>query len=161
MKHIALLMLVALFGATAFAQSVGPVYDVFTPKTLYAGTSMSARTASTTLDDTTRALVVRGYAAVYVGFETAANDSAALYLSYRTSKDGTNFNAAGFTSIDSLKFTSGTGTLKYMALPTAALGAYAVQFRVQGQAWGAYSSNPSTTVTTKVVRVPYNQTKAK
>ena len=157
-KFIAVFILAAL-AVTAQAQSVfNPVVDVYSPRTLFAGTLMSARTAATTLADTTRAVPVRGLAGVWIGIETAGNDSAGVYVYYRTMKDAATANGAGFTLLDSLIVTA-TNTMKYLALPSNVMGAYAVQFLVKGLAssTGGYSANPVTTVTTKIIRVPYKQ----
>ena len=142
--------------ASAQNTTIDPFKDVYTPKTLFAGTSMSARALSTSFDDTTQTVIVRGYAAVYLGVETSANDSARVLTGYRVSKDGVNY-VGGFTAIDSLTTTGTVGMVKYFALPAAALGAYSVQFRAYGNADIArYSDSPSTLAAFKIIRVPYN-----
>lgn len=133
--------------------------DTFVPSTLFAGTSMISRTLATTLDDTTREFNTRGYAAVYVGIEAAGNDSGRVLFSYSPSKDGVNFET--FIAIDSASFVD-AGYVKYIPLPSNALGAYAVRVRAYGDANVArYSANPSTTAKFVVVRIPYNDVKTK
>lgn len=159
MKNIiALILLVASFG---FAQdNTLKVYnDTFTPSTLFAGTAMSGRTLATSFSDTTRAFNTRGYAAVYVGIETTTNDSGRVLFSYAPSKDGVNFET--FVAMDSASFVD-SGYVKYIPLPSNALGAYAVRVRAYGDANVArYSANPSTLATFKVIRIPYNNVKIK
>jgi hypothetical protein len=156
MKNLIVALLVLSGVAMAQNTTLTHYSDVYTPSTLYAGTSMSARALSTSFSDTTKAVVVRGYAAVYLGIETSANDSGRVLVGYRMSKDGVNF-VGGFTAMDSLTTTGTVGVVKYFALPSAALGAYAVQFRAYGNADIArYSGSPSTLAAFKVIRVPYN-----
>lgn len=135
--------------------------DPFVPKTLFAGVSMTSRTDTAGYDDTTRYFNTRGYAAVYVGIESASNDSGDIILQYRTSHDGVNNNGAGFVTFDSCVI-SATNTHKYYALPATALGAYATQVRAYQQTtFAKFSINPTTKITTKVIRVPYNDVKLK
>lgn len=150
MKKVFAVLLAIAFGATAFAQNT-PVAkaSVMIPNGIYGG-SMSAKTASTTYADTTQGFNVRDWGRCYVGIETAANDSSNTLIQYAVSKDGINFS--GYTSLDSL-VTSGTvGVVKYVELPEQCMGAYSVRIRVAGQLWGAYSANPSATITTKIIR---------
>lgn len=152
MKTI-LLSVLFLCASVSFAQkSVSvPKPDTFIPLTLYAGTAMSARTAATTYDDTTRGFITRNYSSVYVGIETATNDSARILIAYQPSTDGVTYDAA--VLFDSLSTTGTVGKIKYFALPASALGAYSCRVRVYGNAEVAgYSANPSTTVTTRIIR---------
>jgi hypothetical protein len=156
MKNILLLSLLVMLAMPAVAQ-YGPAVDVVVPRTLTAGTAMSGRTCAEALDDTTKPFYVRGYAAVYVGLETATNDTVqALFVAYQISKDGSSWGA--FTLVDSLTTTGTVGVSKYIPLPANALGAYAVRARVYGRAGGSYSG-PAATVTTKLVQVQYGQKK--
>lgn len=153
MKNILAFLLLA---SVAFGQNSTLVHysDTFVPKTLTAGVSMSGRTSASTYDDTTRAFNVRGYAAVYIGVETSTNDSSRTLIAYQTSANGTSFNS--FTLCDSLSSVT-LGDFKYYPLPSTALGAYAARVRVYGDSNVLrYSANPSTKVTTKIIRVPFN-----
>jgi hypothetical protein len=150
MKKILLITL--LFSISLFGQSLYKNTDNFVPKTLFAGTEMSARTASTSMDDTTQAFSCRGYQAVYVGLESATNDTVHAYLSYQISKDGSTFGA--FTLLDSLSTSGTVGVANYIALPAKCLGAYSVRLRVYGNALtGIVSLNPAPTLKTYIVRV--------
>lgn len=145
-----------LLASVAFGQNSTLLHysDVFVPKTLTAGTLMSGRTSASSYDDTTRAFNTRGYAAVYVGIETATNDSSRTLLSYQYSKDGANFSA--LVLLDSLSSVT-LNDCKYFALPATVLGAYSARVRVYGDGNVLrYSANPSTKVTTKIIRVPFN-----
>ncbi len=160
MKKIILIFLV-LFASDMFAQkAVGPVYDDFIPRTLFAGTVMSARidTAGMTYSDTTRLFNTRGYAAVYIGIEFGlTNDSGKIVVSYRATKNGTNYDGAGWILLDSLT-NSTAGTIRYFALPANALGAYMTQVRVwQSTIANVSSASYPVTVTTRIIRNRYNQ----
>jgi len=114
MKNVIALMFVLSF---AYAQTVS--HSTFTPKTLFDGTDMSARTASTSMDDTTRAFACRGYQAVYVGLESATNDTVHAYVSYQVSKDGVTYGALAV--VDSLSVSGTVGVATYIPLPATAL----------------------------------------
>lgn len=159
MKNLISVVFVLLFTAGfVSAQVAMKTYDASTPKTLTAGTSMSARTASTSMDDTTQAFSFRGYHAVYVGLESATNDTVHSYLAYQVSKDGVTYGA--FTLLDSLSSTGTVGVANYIQLPAKALGAPYVRLRVYGIASnGAVSINPSPTLTTSIVKVLVNAEK--
>lgn len=153
MKNLISVVFVLLFTAgMVSAQVAVKTYDVSTPKTLYAGTSMSGRTASTSMDDTTQAYNFRGLQAVYVGLESATNDTVKVYVAYQVSKDGSTYGA--FVLHDSLSSTGTVGVANYIALPAKALGAPYTRIRVYGIASnGAVSINPSPTVTTSIMKV--------
>ena len=155
MRHMIAFLLVFVT-VTAFGQSNANLKqpDVYTPRTLSAGTVMSARTLATTYDDTTQAFQTRGFVSVFVGVETAANDSGRVLLAYQPSKDGVTFDA--LVLVDSLVTTGTVGKVMYFQLPANAMGAHSVRVRVYGDATVAtYSSNPSTTMTTKIIRKHY------
>lgn len=129
--------------------------DAYIPRTFTLGALMSARTDTAAYDDTTQMFLTRGLAACYVGIETSTNDSADILISYRSSKDGVNANGGGFVVLDSLNTSGSANIIKYYALPAAALGAVACQVRVYQQTtFPKYSINPSTKVTTKIIRIP-------
>jgi hypothetical protein len=160
MKNILLFLIVFSVSVMAQNNTLKVFSDTFTPSTLFAGTPISSRTLSTSYNDTTREFNTRGYAAVYVGLETSTNDSARVLVSYSISKDGVNFQ--NYILLDSLSSTGEVGICKYVALPANALGAYAVRVRLYGDANVArYSINPSTKLTAKIIRVPYNDVKIK
>jgi hypothetical protein len=157
MKKAMLAVLLLCVGAVAFSQVYQPSYDSFVPRTLTAGTVMSGRTAATTYNDTTRPFVSRGYAAIYVGVETATNDTIdPIYIAYQVSKDGTTFG--DFAVLDSAKLNGVVGAAKYFALPANVLGARQTRVRVYGTGAGAYSGPPAT-VTTRIVRALFGTTK--
>ena len=159
MRKIALILVMSAF---VFAQNsaIQHYSDPYIPSTDYAGTLMSARTLSTSYDDTTKSITTRGYADVFVGLETAANDSGRVLVAYAPSKDGVTFDA--FVALDSLVTTGTVGKIKYIRLPDNAMGAYAVKVRLYGDAnVDKYSANPSTTLTTRIIKVPYNLQKIK
>jgi hypothetical protein len=157
-----MLLFIILLSSSMFAQNLNYTStDNFVPKTLYAGTEMSARTVSSTMSDTTKSFTCRGYQAVYVGLESATNDSLQVYLAYRISKDGSTYNA--FTLLDSLSVSGTVGVANYISLPAKCMGAYDVQLRVYGNALtgGNNSANPSATLKTYIVRVKNSATKIK
>ena len=144
-----LLVLFLVFSSLAFSQSKDKVEI---PRLLSAGTSMSARTAATTLDDTTQAISVRGYDKVILTIQVAANDTANLLVQVQPSFDGVTFDAT-FDTIDSLvNTTSAVLPQQGFELPDKYLGFQAVRFRVKGQAWGLYAGSPVATVTTRIIR---------
>lgn len=156
MKTFFVILLSMLFVLTAFGQSGANARqsDDYVPRTLSAGTSMSARTLSTTYSDTTQGFRTRGFSSVFVGIELAANDSGRVLISYAPSKDGVNFGP--YVLFDSLVTTGTVGVYKYFQLPANAMGAHSVRVRVYGDADVAkYSANPSTTATTKIIRKHY------
>jgi len=157
MNRFMFVVALLLVASLAFAQAPIAVYgDTFVPKTLSAGTSMTARTLSTTFADTTQTFVTRGLAACYLSLETATNDSMRILIGYRTTKDGTNFNA--WVVFDSLVSTGTVGIFKTFTLPGVVLASYGTQIKVYGSAFDSpYSANPSATLTTKIIRVPYNR----
>ena len=144
-----LLVLFLVFSSLALSQSKDKVEI---PRLLSAGTSMSARTAATTLDDTTQAISVRGYDKVILTIQVAANDTANLLVQVQPSFDGVTFDAT-FDTIDSLvNTTSAVLPQQGFELPDKYLGFQAVRFRVKGQAWGLYAGSPVATVTTRIIR---------
>ena len=152
MKYMALFLAIVLMTTVGLSQTTPKVTsDVFIPRTLSAGTLMSGRTEASTYDDTTQGFQVRNWSTVYIGVETATNDSARILLSYAPSKDGVNFSS--YVLFDSLSTTGTVGKIKYFVLPADAVGAHSIRLRVYSDTdLLRYSSNPSTTVTTKIVR---------
>lgn len=155
MKLIAILLFLVLASEVMAQSNVNRQQaDTYIPRTLSAGTLMSARTGSTSLDDTTQYFSTRGFSKVYVGIETAANDSVRALVSFQPSKDGVNFSA--FVLFDSLNSSGTVGVIKYFALPDNAMGAEGVRVRIYSNAdLNKWSSAPSTTVTTKIIRKHY------
>src|SRR3990167_3233192 len=148
MKKLLVLFLV-MFSSYAISQTTD---NVSIPRTLSAGTSMSARTGATTLDDTTQAINVRGYEKVILTLQGAANDSANYLVQVQPSYDCVTFDAT-FDTIDSLvNTTSAVLPQQGFELPTKYLGFQAVRFRVKGQAHGLYADSPAPTVTTRIIR---------
>lgn len=156
---VTLLLIVCAVMSSAQSEREVPWVSNYIPSTLTAGTLMSGRTAATTLLDTTRAFNSRGYAAIYVGIETAVNDTIdPIIVSYQYSKDGASWST--FTVVDSLNANGIVGLSKYIPLPANALGAYQCRVRVAGRAGGSYSG-PAATVTTKILRVLHSAAKLK
>lgn len=153
MKNLISVVFALLFTAGLVSAQVAiKSYEIVTPKTLTAGTAMSARTASVSMDDTTQAFSARGLQAIYVGLESATNDTVKVYVSYQISKDGTTFGALAL--VDSLSSTGIVGVSNYIALPAKVLASPYARVRVYGiTANGAVSINPSPTVSTSLVRV--------
>jgi hypothetical protein len=125
----------------------------FTPRTLSAGTSMSARTYGASYDDTTQTFRVGGFARVFVHVLTAANDSASVLLSYSVSNDGQTWGA--YTLFDSLSTTGTVGANKAFELPAGAMGGEYVRIRQYYSPINRVSASPATTVTTIIRRKPY------
>lgn len=150
MKYIAFFLLLPF---VVFAQNTPQVSDdVFTAQTLSAGTVMSARTAATTLNDTTRPVGLRGWASAYCNILISANDTVNIHVLIQGSKDGVTWDAT-LTTIDSLvNTTSGRYAYKSFKVPDAFMGLQAVRFQVRGQTWGLYASSPVATVKTEIVR---------
>jgi len=161
MKQLIIIALILLSVVSVYSQRQDILYpDVSYGRTLTAGTTMSARTAATTLDDTTRGFNTRGYAKVYIGLELAANDSAnPLFVAYQVSKNGSTWSA--LTVLDSANFVGTVGDSKYFELPANAMGAYQARVRVYGRVGGGYSAGPVTTVATKIIRIPYGNQKVR
>jgi hypothetical protein len=156
-KILTLLALVACIVSIAPAQNDVPSVSYFIPSTLTAGVSMNARALSETYSDTTKGFYSRGYAAVFVGLETATNDTIdPVIVSYRVSKDNSSWGA--WAVVDSFNNNGGLGASKYVALPANALGAAYAQVRCYGRVDGAYSG-PAATLTTKIIRVLYGTVK--
>lgn len=156
MKNLLISVLaLALCVSFAQAQSTGSPFpdQKFIPRTLSAGTSMSARTDAAALDDTTQSIRVGGFTAVYIHIVTAANDSASVVLSYACSNDGATFGA--YTTFDSLSTTGTVGANKAFALPAGGLGAEFVRIRVKGSVSAVHSTSPATTVTTVIRKKLY------
>ena len=144
MKTLISVALVLFVTSTVYAQGQPDV--VYTARTLFAGTVMSARTAAAALDDTTRAFSTNGFENVYVHIVTAANDSSCTRLAYCPSADGQTWGV--YTLFDSLSTTGTVGANRAFALPAGAMGAAYVRIRVYGSDANIFSANPSTTVQT-------------
>ena len=128
-------------------------FDRFIPITLTAGTAMSGRTDAqgSTLDDTTRSIDIRGFSYVGVSLVTATNDSASALVSWRGNTIGSSWSALDV--IDDSLSTSGTvGVSQHFVLPDAALAYDNIQVRVYGSDSALHSANPSSTITTYIVR---------
>lgn len=152
MKTTIMLILFVLVASVAVGQQVPVRSDgEFIPRTLSAGTSMSARTAAAALDDTTQAFSLDGWNRAFVHIVTATNDSSNTWVAYQTSLD--NITWGDFTVIDSLKSTGTVGANKAFEIPAGAMGAEYCRIRVYGSTGGVpYSANPSTTVKTIIRR---------
>jgi hypothetical protein len=160
MKKLISVVFVLLFSISAYAQVQLSNTANFVPKTLFAGTEMSERTASTSMDDTTQAFSVRGYNSAFIGIETSTNDSVKAYISYQVSKDGSSWSALAV--LDSFVTSGVVGASTYLQLPAKAMGAYAVRVRVFGNALtGIVSINPSPKATTRIIRVYAGSVKQK
>lgn len=157
MKYFMSFVLVLVVAVSAFGQSQPQVRDFsYIPVTDFAGVSMSGRTAAVGLLDTTQAVGVFGWSKINFVVTSAGNDSLNILIQYFGSYDGASWNPVA-TTIDSLVNTT-SGRLKNMKsvlLPQAAMGYRYVKFIVSGQAWGAYSATPVTTVTSYVVKKHY------
>ena len=153
MKYLLILLLIPVL---AFAQQPAKALasdDVYIPRTLSAGTSMSTRTDAAALLDTTQSIQVRGFAQVIITLQTFTNDSVGIRVSYQPSFDGVTY-AATFVVIDSLSTTGTVGYQKGFVLPQAAMGFHSVRVRVDGTS-AAHSVNPAATVTTRIARKQY------
>jgi hypothetical protein len=150
MKRLILLAVLLLVTTGLFAQGA----DVrFVPKTLTAGTSMSARSVGSTFDDTTQSILVKGYSYVGISLVSATNDSVALLVSVQGSTDGYTFGS--FRLIDSLSSTGTVGVNRGIELNSGGYAFTHVRFRVYNNtAELSYSSSPSTTVTVNVAKKP-------
>lgn len=154
MKKLILLVALLVITTGVFAQGTDLVYI---PRTLSAGTSMSARSVSSTYDDTTQAVLVKGYSQVGVVLVTATNDSCTISVSYQGSMDGSTFGQFQ-TLIDSLSSTGTVGVNKGFALPDAGMNFTFVRFRVYSNtASGRFSSAPAVTATTYIVKKQSNR----
>lgn len=143
MKYIAMLLMCV---SAMFAQSISnEPDDVFVPKTLFAGTVMSASTASASLADTTRPIMLNGWNEVYLSVTAETNDSANALIRYQVSRDGVTWSA--LVTLDSLVATTANGvTHKGVKLPDNAMAYEQARFVVKGQSHGLYSANPSATL---------------
>ena len=154
MKTLISVVLALFVVATGYAQSQPDVKYI--PKTLSAGTLMSARTvaASTTLDDTTQSIRVGGFGKVYVHLVTSTNDSAVVLLAYSVSNDGATWGA--YTLFDSLSTSGTVGANKAFELPAGAMGGEQVRIRTYGSVSGLLSANPAPKVTTVIRKKIFN-----
>lgn len=153
MKYLLILLLIPVLAFSQQPSKALPSDDVFIPRTLSAGTSMSARTDAAGLLDTTQAIQLRGYSQATVIVQTLTNDSVGLRVDYQPSFDGVTF-AATFVLIDSLSSTGTVGYQKAFAIPAGVMGFQAIRIRIKGTD-AAHSANPSATVTTRIVRKQY------
>ena len=153
MKYLLILLLIPCL---AFAQAPSKALasdDVFIPRTLSAGTLMSALSEVAGDIDTTQSIQVRGFSQVIITLQVAANDSTANRVSYQPSFDGVTY-AATFVVLDSLTSTGTVGMQKGFVLPQAAMGFHSVRIRIDATN-AAHSINPAPTVTTRIARKRY------
>jgi len=143
------LSLVALIVFTGLAYGQRAEYGnddiVFTPKTLTAGTVMSARTDAAALQDTTRKIALSGFAKCYIALTIAANDSASAVVKYQGSVDGVNWSPT-LVTIDSLSTSGDLLHSKGIALPDGGHAFEFVRFIIDGSDSALHSANPSTTI---------------
>jgi hypothetical protein len=148
MKKILLVVLVLLLECVSFAQQIPQKTDyTFIPRTLFAGTSMSARTYSVTYDDTTQSFSLNGWSSGYLLFNIATNDSVNLNFSYAGSYDGVNFGE--YVVSDSVKMTGTASNVRTLQIPQKAFGFLSIRARVYATGI-AYSQNPSAVLTTRI-----------
>jgi hypothetical protein len=149
MRYVFLFLAMVLLSVGAFAQATPGQSDyVFIPRTLSAGTLMSARSYTSSSDDTTQAISTDGWNRGFVHIVFSTNDSCNMIVAYQTSRDNATWGTA-FTTIDSAKSTGDTGYNLAVELPAGAMGAGFIRVRVYASTAGVpFSANPSTAVTT-------------
>ena len=149
MKTLSIFVATVLFATAVFAQATPGEKDfVFIPKTLYAGTLMSARDFSASYDDTTQAISTNGWNRIFLVLNTATNDSISVICSYQGSVDGATFGP--FTTLDSLSSTGTVGVNTAFELPAKAMGFEFVRVRLVYSTIGRASANPATDLTTYI-----------
>ena len=150
MKTLTLILAMVLAVSVGFAQSTPDDRDfTFIPRTLSAGTLMSARDFTTaSYDDTTQAISTSGWSRIFVVLHTATNDSIAAIVSYQGSVDGATFGP--LTVLDSLSSTGTVGVNSAFELPAKAMGFEFVRVRVYASGIDRESANPATDLTTYI-----------
>ena len=149
MKTFTLILAMVLAVSVGFAQATPDDKDfTFIPKTLSAGTSMSARAFSASYDDTTQAISTSGWSRIFVTLVTAANDSISVLCSYQGSANGATWGQ--LTSLDSLSSTGTVGVNTAFELPAKAMGFEFVRIRLVYSTIARASGSPSTTLTTYI-----------
>lgn len=149
MKTLTLILATVLFTTAGFAQTTPDDKDfTYIPRTLSAGTSMSARSYSASYDDTTQAISTSGWSRIFVVLNTAANDSISVVCSYQGSVNGATFGP--FTTLDSLSSTGTVGVNTAFELPAKAMGFEFVRVRLVYSPINRVSGSPATTLTTYI-----------
>ena len=135
----------------AFGQNTPQKLDnVFVPTTL-SGSSMGALVPSASLAETTQAIKVRDWEAVYLNLIMTSGDSTNLLVQCAPSGDGITYGA--YATLDSLvNTTNNVKESKSIILPSKYSGLNSVKFIVKGQAHGGYSVNPSGAVRVQIVK---------
>jgi len=145
-------VVLALF-VVASVQAQNHKDRVYVPVTLSGGTTMSARTVSTTLDDTTQAIDLDGFHRVFLDIVTATNDSATILLAYSRSSDGATWGA--YTLFDSLAISGTVGGQKSFELPAAVMGTHRVRLRLYGSASSPLMSGSPSATFKAIIRKKY------
>lgn len=149
MKILSILLAMVLFVSVGFSQATPGVKDfTYIPRTLSAGTLMSARDFSSTYDDTTQAISTSGWNRIFVVLNTATNDSISVICYVQGSVDGATFGP--FFTLDSLSSTGTVGVNDAWELPAAAMGFEFVRVRLDYSTIGRASANPNTDLTTYI-----------
>jgi hypothetical protein len=145
-----LISLVAVVFVGSLAQAQVPArYKITVPRTLSAGTIMTARTLAS-MNDTTQAIDIRGCTFVGLTFLASA-DSLGVIVKVQGSTDGTNYGA--LTTIDSVKHAVSTVTgVGAIAVPDKYMSFPFLRFNVSVSADGPFGAVPAPTVRTEVIR---------
>lgn len=154
MKLFALIALCLMLVLPAAAQQQP---EVFSPIGLTNGTSFITRSlVATTFNDTSAAIRIRGYERLNIVLKTASNDSACVQVYAAFSADGINFTSYAF--LDSLTFIAETPpSSKSIALTDAQMGYFSMKLNIYCPAAGRESINPTTKLTTQIVRYKFPQ----
>lgn len=124
-------------------------YKVTVPRTLSAGTLMSARSLAS-MNDTTQAIDITGCSFVGLTF-LASSDSLGVVVKVQGSQDNTSYGA--LTTIDSVKHAVSTVTgVGAIAVPDKYLAFKWLRFNVSVSADGPFGATPAPTVRTEVIR---------
>lgn len=149
MKNL-LISVIAAFVVVSFAQAQVPSnYKVAVPRTLSAGTIMTARSLAS-MNDTTQAIDIRGCTFVGLNFQ-ASSDSLGVLVYFQGSRDGTNYSA--LTLCDSaIHAVSGVTGVGSVALPDKYYAYPFIRANVQVATGRPFGAAPAPTVRTEVIR---------
>ena len=153
MKNLLISLVAVLFVVSLAEAQVPARYRVTVPRTLSAGTIMTARSLAS-MNDTTQAIDVRGCTFVGLNF-LASSDSLGVLVYYQGSTNGSDYSpfALADSAIHAVTTVTGVGAV---AIPDEALAFPFLRFRIIVTPHGGFGAAPAPTVRTEVIRRFYN-----
>jgi len=145
-----LISVLALFVVVGLQAQDRTAFKSYSPRTLSAGTAMTARTMDTNLSDTTSTIDTRGFS--YVGLSiTGSSDSIGVLVAIQGSQDGQTFSA--LSVIDSvISRSTGVTGIGAVSVPDKWLAFPWIRFRVYASADAGFGANPAPTINFQVIR---------